>query len=270
MHIGVTLRNMGPQSQAGLMRECACHAEANGFESIWIADHIAIPPDDAAGSGGRYTDPLTTLAWLGGCTSSIKLGTGALILPYRPTLPTAKAIATVHELTGLRLLLGVGIGWMAAEFRALGIPRSVRARVTDEQLAFLAECFVKPVVSLNNQPFIFDPRPSPPPIYIGGQPPQAFERALRFGHGWLPMARSGQVLVEDLTLFAQMAADRGVQQGPVTVLAALPLTDPGAALEQVEAYRALGIERLVCVIRYDEAAQYRRQLDELSVLLGRL
>ncbi len=269
MHIAVTLRNMGPQSQPAIMRECACHAEACGFESIWITDHIAIPPDEAEGSGGRYTDPLTTLAWLGGCTTSIKLGTGALILPYRPTLPTAKAIATVHELTGLRLLLGIGIGWMTAEFRALGIPRSVRAQVTDQQLSFLAECFVKPVVSLNDQPFIFDPRPSAPPIYIGGRPPQAFERALRFGHGWLPMARSPQLLADDLRQFDQMAADRGVRKGPVTVLAALPVEDPGAALAQFEAYRMLGIERLVCVIRYDNTAQYQRQLDELRALSGK-
>lgn len=267
MHLGVTLRNMGPQSHAETMRECACHAEACGFESIWITDHIAIPPDDAEGSGGRYTDPLTTLAWLGGLTSRIKLGTGALILPYRPTLPTAKAIATVHELTGLRLLLGVGIGWMAAEFRALGIPRSIRARVSDEQLAFLAECFENPVVSLNDQQFIFDPRPSAPPIFIGGQPPHALERALRFGHGWLPMARSPQALAEDLAVFAQMAADRAVPRGPVTVLASLPMQDPGAALAQVQAYRELGIDRLICALRYDDADQYQRQLDELTVLL---
>ena len=77
MHLGVTLRNMGPQSQASTTRTCACHAEASGFESIWITDHIAIPPDDEEGSGGHYTDPLTILAWAGGFTSSIKLGTGA-------------------------------------------------------------------------------------------------------------------------------------------------------------------------------------------------
>ena len=257
MHIGVTLRKMGPQSQAATMRVCACHPEANGFESIWITDHIAIPPGDAEGSGGRYTDPLTTLAWLA-------------VLPYRPTLPTARAIATAHELTGLRLLLGVGIGWMAAEFKALGIPRSVRARVSDEQLAFLAECFEQPVVSLNGQPFIFDPHPSAPAIYIGGQPPQALERALRFGHGWLPMARSPEALAENMTVFTRMAADRGVNRGPVTVLASISLKDPGAALSQLDAYRQLSIERLICGLRYDEASHYQQQLDELAALYEKL
>ena len=95
MKIGVTLRNMGPQSTAATMRAGAARAEALGFESLWITDHIAIPPDDAEGSGGRYTDPLTTLAWLGGTTTRIRLGVGVLILPYRPALPTVKQIATV-------------------------------------------------------------------------------------------------------------------------------------------------------------------------------
>ena len=126
MEIGVTLRNMGPQSTVDTMVAGAQAAEALGFESIWITDHIAIPPDDAEGSGGRYLDPLVSLAFLAGETSSIRLGTGVLILPYRPALPTVKQIATLQELSRERLLLGVGIGWMDAEFRALDVERRRR------------------------------------------------------------------------------------------------------------------------------------------------
>ena len=139
--VGVTLRNMGVQSSREIMGAGLAHAEALGFESIWITDHIAIPPDDAEGSGGRYTDPLTTLSWFAGQTERIKLGSGVLILPYRPVLPTAKAIATLQELSANRLLLGVGIGWMDAEFTALGIPRKERGARSDATLAFLNECF---------------------------------------------------------------------------------------------------------------------------------
>ena len=81
MHIGITLRNMGEQSTAPVMRSGAQAAEASGFESLWITDHIAIPPDDAEGSGGRYLDTLTTLAWLAAATETIQLGSGVLILP---------------------------------------------------------------------------------------------------------------------------------------------------------------------------------------------
>ena len=263
MKLGVTLRNMGPQSAAGTMLAGARRAEAAGFESLWITDHIAIPPDDAEGSGGRYTDPLTTLAWLGGATRTIKLGVGVLILPYRPVLPTAKQIATVHELTGERLLLGVGIGWMDPEFKALGLARRERGRQSDEMLDFLAECFANRVVSRNGQPFIFDPRPPAPPVYVGGSAPQALRRALRFGHGWLPMARDPQKLARDLEVFRDMAAEAGRPAGPVTVMAALPLQEPARARQVLEQYQALGVERLVCALRYDDADEYAARLDAL-------
>ncbi len=269
MQIGVTLRNMGPQSRRETMRACAEHAEALGFESVWITDHIAIPPDDAEGSGGRYTDPLTTLAWLGGMTCHIRLGVGALILPYRPTLPTAKAIATAHELTGERLVVGVGLGWMDAEFKALGIERRQRGRITDTQLEFLNRCFAEPVVELNGQPFIFDPRPSKPPIYVGGRAPHALTRALRFDLGWLPMARDAAGLAVDLARFEQLAADAGKARGPVTAFAALPLTEPDHAQREVEAFERLGVERLVCALRYNDATEYQRQLDQLVVAIHR-
>ncbi|MBM4204983.1 MAG: TIGR03619 family F420-dependent LLM class oxidoreductase [Gammaproteobacteria bacterium] len=266
MKIGVTVRNMGPQSRRDTLRACAEQAEALGFESLWITDHIAIPPDDAEGSGGRYTDPLTTLAWLGGVTRTIRLGVGALILPYRPTLPTAKAIATAHELTGERLLIGVGLGWMDAEFRALGVERRQRGAVADQQLDFLTRCFSEPVVELNGQPFIFDPRPSQPPIYVGGRAPHALRRALRFNLGWLPMARDAASLRGDLALFNQLAAENGRPPGPVTAFAALPLSDRESARDELAAWRTLGIQRLVCAIRYEDSSGYRRQLDQLMAL----
>src|SRR5262245_24137966 len=245
MKLGVTLRNMGPQSTAATVRAGAVHAEALGFESVWITDHIAIPPDDAVGSGGRYTDPLTTLAWLGGITSRIKLGVGVLILPYRPALPTVKQIATLHELTGERLLLGVGVGWMDAEFRALGVDRRRRGELTDDVLEHLNDAFANDVVSRNGQPFIVAPKPAAPPTYIGGRPPHALERALRFGHGWLPMARDPSTLSKDLATYGELAAKSGGTPGPVTVMAGVPTNDPTEARETVRAYADLGVERLV-------------------------
>jgi len=109
--IGINIRVMGPQSSRSTITSILKQAEAAGVESAWIVDHVAIPPDEAKGSGGRYLDPVTTLAWMAGQTQSIKIGTSVLILPYRPKLPTAKAIATIQELSGGRFLLGVG-GWL--------------------------------------------------------------------------------------------------------------------------------------------------------------
>ncbi|MEZ5558017.1 MAG: TIGR03619 family F420-dependent LLM class oxidoreductase [Pseudomonadales bacterium] len=270
MKIGVTLRNMGPQSSREMLADGALAAERLGFDSIWITDHVAIPPDDAEGSGGRYTDPLSTLAWLGGLTRRIALATGVLILPYRAPLPTARQIATVQDLTGNRLLLGVGVGWMAAEFRALGVDRRQRGRLTDEMLEFLSECFAHEVVTRNGQPFIFAPRPPAPPVYVGGAAPQALGRALRFGHGWLPMARDPDSLAGDLTTFRELARGVGQTPGPVTVMTGLPLNDTARALDRARAYAALGIERLVCALRYDTPAQYLDGVERLAELRARL
>src|SRR5262245_9873126 len=121
MRLGIALRNMGPQSTAGTLTACArAVAAAPAIADLWVAAHIAIPPDDAEGSTGRYLDPLATLAFLAGKTTRVGLGTAVLVLPYRPPLPTAKWVATVQELSEGRLHLGVGVGWMAAEFRVLG------------------------------------------------------------------------------------------------------------------------------------------------------
>ena len=267
MHLAVTLRNMGHQSDAATMLGGARHAEDLGFESVWITDHIAIPPDDAEGSGGRYTDPLTTLAWLGGATQRIGLGLGVLVAPYRAALPTAKAVATVHELTGERLILGVAPGWMDAEFRALGVPRSERGRRTDELLELMREGFADGVAERNGQAFLFKPQPPAPPIYIGGAAPHALKRAVRFGHGWLPMSRNLDKLRADISQFEQLAADAGKTRGPVSVMSGLPTNDPIEAREQLARIKDIGVDRLVCAQRYESLDQYRAQLDELAVLL---
>src|SRR6266404_3373716 len=141
MKLGAYLRNMGPQSSRETLLACAHAAEAAGIDDLWVADHIAIPPDDAEGSGGRYLDPLATLAFLAGATTRIGLGTAVLVVPYRPPLATAKWIATIQELSAGRLLLGVGVGWMEAEFRAVGVDKAQRGAITDATLQFLNDCF---------------------------------------------------------------------------------------------------------------------------------
>src|SRR5207247_11313329 len=120
MEVGVVLRNMGPQSTRETLEAAARAADAlPAVADVWVVDHIAIPPDDAEGSEGRYLDPLATLAYLAGTTTRVGLGTAVLVLPYRPALPTAKRIATVAELSGGRLRLGVGVGWMGAVIRCV-------------------------------------------------------------------------------------------------------------------------------------------------------
>ena len=268
MKLGVTLRNMGTQSSPDVVIAGARAAEAAGMESVWVTDHIAIPPDDAEGSGGRYLDPLITLSVLAGATSEIGLGSGVLILPYRPALPTAKQVASLQELSSERLLLGVGIGWMDPEFRALGVDRHQRGRQSDEILEFMAGCFAAPgdVTEANGQPFLFRPNPKAPPIYVGGRAPHALKRALRHGAGWLPMGADPERLARDVAEFEALARASGTERGPITLMAPLPLAERDESNAMHERYAALGVERLVCALRYDTLAEYQRQLEHLAGL----
>ena len=263
MDIGVTIKNMGVQSTRELMAACAHAAEDFGIESIWITDHIAIPPDDAEGSGGRYLDTLTTLAWLAGITKRVSLGSGVLILPYRAALPTAKQVATVQELSGNRLVLGVGIGWMDPEFRALGVDRHARGRISNETLAFLNACFARDEVEANGQTFFFKPRPPKPPILIGGRAPHAIERAAKYGDGWIPMTRGPEDVAKALPKYRELTDARGKPAGQITVSTGLPLADEAQSRELVDQYRSLPVDRLVCGMRYDTIEQFREQLEKL-------
>src|SRR6266851_8952303 len=141
MKYGIAIRNMGPQSNRTTIRACARLAEQAGFDAIFFSDHLCIPPDQTEGSGGRYLDVLATVAYVAGATDKIRLGISVLVLPYRPAVLTAKQVATIQELSGERMILGVGVGWMRREFEALGVQKRMRGRITDETLAVFHHLF---------------------------------------------------------------------------------------------------------------------------------
>ena len=270
MKLGLYLRNMGDVSSRETVRECARGADALGIDDLWLADHIAIPPDDAEGSNGRYLDPLATLAWLAGMTERIHLGTGVLVLPYRPALATAKWIATIQELSAGRFLLGVGIGWMAAEFRAVGVPRHRRGAVSDEILSFLDECFAKDEVRSNGQPLLFRPRPPRPPLFVGGRDPFATRRAVRFGGGWMPMGGDPDSLREPIARFQREAADAGQARPEVAVVTGLDCKDRARGLDQVQELAAVGATRIVHAQRYSEATSFLRAAEGIAEISSAL
>lgn len=272
MKLGVAVRSMGPQSAPAVLAACARAAEAAGLADLWVQDHIAIPPDDAEGSGGRYLDPLSALAWLAGQTGRIGLGTGVLILPYRPALPTAKAVATVQELSGGRLRLGVGVGWMDAEFRALGVPRDERGARSDAVLDLLDRAFASDVVREHGQDFLFLPRPQRPPLYVGGKGDHALRRAARHGDGWFAMggepaelARANarmREMVEEEAAAGRRRADRA--DPVVLTFTAFDPSQPEAAPDRVAALAEAGVDHLVAGVRYADAAGFQRHADFLA------
>jgi len=252
MEIGVAVRLMGASATREIVAACALRAEQAGLDAVWLPDHMAIPPDDAEGSGGRYLDILASLAWLAGITERISLGAGVLVLPYRAPLPTAKWVSTIQELSAGRLQLGVGVGWMEAEFRALGLDRAHRGRDSDAVLALLDDCFAAEddVVETNGQPFLFRPHPPRPPILIGGAGPHSLERAVRFGDGWMPMLSSPDQLAEPARELRDRFQAAGKPPPRIVVFGNLPSGDVAAGLACVRELEAVGVTGLIQGLRY--------------------
>ena len=264
--LGIQVRTQGPQSHTETVIACAQAAEAAGLDELYVVDHIAIAPDDLEGSGGRYLDPLSVLAFLAAKTERIALCTGVLIIPFRPILPTAKVIATLQELCGERLRLGVGIGWMEAEFNAVGVDRKQRGRLLDEGLEFLNRAFASDVVTSNGQEFMFLPRPSRPPILIGGTPQYAFERAVRYGDGWLPMGgRHPEKFAEPVQELRKRFADAGKGEPEIAVFTRLPFEKPGELPERIAAWAEVGMTTVVHGgVRYADAAEFRGAAEAIA------
>ena len=137
---------------------------------------------------GVILEPLAFGAYLAATTNRIRFGTAVLILPYRPLILTSKLISTIQVLSDNRFLLGVGPGYLAEEFKALGVPRTRRGKITDETLAFLHETSRDELIEANGQPFLLKPRLNRPPIFIGGAAKVAIPRAVKFGDGWMPVS----------------------------------------------------------------------------------
>jgi probable F420-dependent oxidoreductase len=266
MRLGILLRNMGPQSLPATLRACAMEAEAAGLDDLWVVDHLAIAPDAAEGSGGRYLEALATLAYLAGITTRIGLGVSVLIAPYRPPLVTAKWVASVQELAHGRLQLGVGVGWMATEFRALGVDRRRRGALTDELLALLHECFAQDVVIQHGQPFIFAPRPTRPPLLLGGTAEHAFARIVRYGDGWMPMTGDPAALREPVQHLTQLLLAAGRPAPVVIPLTTLPLDDPPRARDLLAELAALGATGVMHTGRYADADEFAAMSAQLQAL----
>ncbi|MEQ8232233.1 MAG: TIGR03619 family F420-dependent LLM class oxidoreductase [Gammaproteobacteria bacterium] len=272
MKVGTAIRNMGSTATAAAIRQSAVTAEAAGLDHVWVVDHLAIPPDDAEGSDGRWIDPLAALAFLAAATDRIALGVAVLVLPYRPPLPTAKWVASIQELSGGRLHLGVAAGWMEPEFRALGVDFARRGRTTDATLDFLRDCFAAPaddVVSANGQDFLFRPRPPRPPLYVGGMSDAALARAVRAGDGWLPIGLDPAQLEPRITRLRELAAAAGRTCPEIVLMGTLPDSDD-QAVDRLGHLAALGATHYIQASRYHTQHEFDALVTRLAAIRARL
>jgi probable F420-dependent oxidoreductase len=181
-------------SGEGLVR-IAQAAETAGLSAITITDHPLVPLAWEATLGHHDLDPFVTLAYLAAATKKLRLVTYLVVLPYRNPIPTAKALATLDLLSGGRLTVGVGAGYLEGEFEALGVPWAERNELTDEAIRVMVELWTKdePVFEGRYTRFsgvrqLPHPVQKPhPPIWVGGNSKRAIRRAVSLADGWAPM-----------------------------------------------------------------------------------
>ena len=191
MKLGIHLPHIGRKAGPESIRRTAVHAEQLGFDDVWVSEHIIVPKDGGYPPSPNFWDPVLTLTWAAAATTKVRLGTSVLVLPLRHPLPLAKELATLQNLSAGRLILGAGVGWLEAEFAALGVPFKERGRRMDEGIAMMRAVWTQDPVTFDSKwiPAKIDtmraqPQPiAPIPIWIGGSSDAAINRALRLD-GW--------------------------------------------------------------------------------------
>jgi probable F420-dependent oxidoreductase len=170
-------------------------AEAAGFESLWVADHVVLPDPPLAerpmAPDLRLLDPIVSLTFLAAHTTRILLGTGVIILPQRQALVLAKQLASLDVLSSGRVIFGLGVGWCEPEMRSVGVSFPERGRIADDYLAAMRAVWTQPKPTYRGKYVSFEgvqsmPRPvqATMPIVVGGRTAPAFRRAVTQGHGW--------------------------------------------------------------------------------------
>lgn len=247
--------NMGPMANPATMAEVAQAAEAAGYESVWTGEHIVLPdpqaPPSPAAPETDFVDSAAALSYLAGVTSTIKLGTGIIILPQRQPAVLAKSLASVDHLSSGRLMFGLGVGYLEPEMTACSTPMEARGARADEYLAAMRVLWTEDAGSFDGDYVNFDsvtanPKPAQTNLHtvVGGHSRRAARRAVQHAHGWYGFMRDPETTAQDLAALAVAAeqVDRPAALGEleISITPARRLTP-----EMHAAYAELGVDRLI-------------------------
>lgn len=258
------------------------HAAAAGFESLWGGEHPVMPAriaspypyseDGSVPATGEtpIPDPLIWLAFAAAVAPTMRLGTCILILPQRNPLLLAKELATLDRLSGGKVELGIGVGWMREEFDALGVPWAARGARTDEYVEVMRALWAGPEVEYHGRFVDFEPVTCSPrplagsiPIIVGGDTPAAIDRAARLGDGFYPGEGDLDRLGELITTLRRSAEGHGRDPDAIEVHAMLSrhMDDPRPALERMA---QLGVSRVMVPAFYFAGRAGLDRLDEFG------
>jgi probable F420-dependent oxidoreductase len=265
--VGCHLPVFGPAATRETLLGFARRAEALGYDSLWVSDHVVIPwriesryPYNATGDfplppATNLLEPLTTLALVAGVTERVSLGTSVLVLPHRHPVLAAKMLATLDHLAPGRVILGAGVGWMREEIELFGVPHARRGAWSDEAIAIMRACWRDERASFKGEFYTFEPlacRPAPAhgtiPVWIGGHTPRALRRVVALGDGWHAAFPTPAALGEALAKLRVECQRVGRAPDTLTISARVGLgarRPTSDILTEVRALRDLGVHHVI-------------------------
>jgi probable F420-dependent oxidoreductase len=255
MKFGICAINIDAYTYPETIIYTAEGAEKAGFESLWVVEHLVLSdpriPQSPMEPTDRILDPLITLAFIAAHTKTIRLGTGVIVLPLRNPLILAKQLASIDVLSSGRLIFGFGIGYVEAEFNALGVPFDHRGSRADEYLLAMRSIWDENKPEYHGKFISFEhiqsnPRPTQrpyPEIIVGGKTPAAYRRAIMYANGYYGYGLSVEETAERVKGLRQ-AAEHYPRPESLGNLEVTITPDCAINLETAEKYSKLGVNRL--------------------------
>jgi probable F420-dependent oxidoreductase len=261
MQFGLSLPHFWRVASPEAIRRVAQRAEYLGYDGIWVSDHIVIPESAVERFGSVFYEPLTVLGFAAACTSTIRLGTTVLIVPYRNPLVTAKVLSTLDVLSGGRVTAGMGVGWTEDEFKALGVPFQERGALSDEYIAVFKALWTQDEPAFHGKSVHFDhlafePKPLQKPhipIWIGGNSKRAIRRAVALGDGWHPTRPLPGEVKAGVAYLREVCSQRGRDPSSLMIAVRQPLKFYHGAEGSVKRRPLLGSTQKII----DDLGQYR-------------
>lgn len=262
------------------VHELARAAEERGLHSLYIPEHTHIPTSrvtpapmggDLADEYSRTVDPFVALAAAAAVTKHVRLGTGICVVAQREPLVTAKAVATLDQLSGGRVEFGIGFGWNREEIEHHGVDFATRRDRVREHMLAMKELWTNDVASFDGTFVKFEPswswpkpvQPGGPPVLIGGQAgPKMFRHIAEYADGWIPIGGAGVRAALPELHQACEAAGRDPSAMRIVPFGTLP--DPG----KVDYYASIGIEEIVLRVPGGTADTVLPVLDQYAEIVG--
>ncbi|MBT3373730.1 MAG: LLM class F420-dependent oxidoreductase [Rhodospirillaceae bacterium] len=279
MEAGVFLA-LNETTQPELIAQAARAIEERGFQAIWVPEHVVLfedydskypySPDGRIGGYGKgMMEPFTALTFLAAHTSSVRLGTAICLITQRNPIYTAKQVADLDFLSGGRVNLGIGLGWLQEEFKALQVPFEKRGKRANEHIEVMKALWCEETSSYHGELYelpdcVMYPKPvqTPhPPIFVGGEGDHSLRRVADLCQGWLGASVEPEAMAERIATLHGMLDERGRAKDEVKIYT-LPNLRPDA--DRCRRLEDVGVEQVIHMVRLREIGETEAALDKYA------